>query len=195
MARQDAVAGSRRRDYEYYQAHQFTKEEIAPPMKTLSTLILFALILLGVFVLVNWNALNAPTTLSFLAFTLEAPVGLLLLGGTLALVALFTAYVLVLRTAMLVDARRYSRELNAMHQLAEKAEASRIADLRSQLEHEFTQLRATAEQSRSASAARLDGIEQALRNSIEESSRTLSAYIGEVEDKLDRSMPGSIAEK
>jgi uncharacterized integral membrane protein len=160
-------------------------------MKILSPLILFALILLGVFTLANWNALTAPTTLSFLVFSLEAPLGLLLLGSTLVLVALFTAYVLVLRTAMLVDARRYSRELNATHQLAEKAEASRIADLRSQLEREFAQLRATAEQSRSEAAARLDGIEQTLRNAIEESSRTLSAYIGEVEDKLDRGVPGA----
>jgi hypothetical protein len=29
-----------------------------------------------------------------------------------------------------------------------------------------------------------------LRNSIEESSRSLSAYIGEVDDKLDRSLAG-----
>lgn len=155
-------------------------------MKIVGPLILAGLVLLGIFTLANWEVLSSPTTLSFVAFALEAPLGLLLLGVILVFVALFTAYVLILRTSMLMDARRYARELEAQHQLAEKAEASRLNELRSQLDHEFAQLREAAEQSRTDISIRLDGMEQALRSSVEESSRSLSAYIGEVEDKLDR---------
>ena len=164
-------------------------------MKILSPLILIGLILLGVFTLANWGVLSTPTALSFLVFTLEAPLGLVLLGSTLVFVALFTVYVLILRTTMLIDARRYSRQLEELHQLADKSEASRLSDLRSQLDREFAQLRDTAEQCRTDLGGRAEGIEQVLRNAIEESTRSLSAHIGEIEDKLDRDLARSNAEK
>lgn len=164
-------------------------------MKILGPLIFAGLILLGVFSLANWSVLNAPAALSFVAFSLEAPLGLVLLGITLVFVTLFTAYVLVLRTTMLVDTRRYAHELRDQHLLAEKAEASRLAELRSQLEREFALMRETTESAHSALAIRVEGMEQALRNAIEESGRSLSAYIGEVEDKLDRGVTRPPAEQ
>ncbi len=157
-------------------------------MKILGTLIFAVLILLGVFTLLNWSALSTQTTLSFMAFSLDAPLGLVLLGIMLGVVALFTVYVLILRTTMLMDARHFAREIQAQQQLAEKAEASRLVDLRSQLDHEFAQLQEAIATSRTDLGVRADGMEQALRNSIEESARSLSAYVGEVDDKLDRSL-------
>jgi DNA anti-recombination protein RmuC len=159
-------------------------------MKIVGPLILAGLVLLGIFTLANWSVLSAQTTLSFVAFSLEAPLGFLLLGVLLGFVALFTTYVLILRTTMLMDARRYARELETQHQLAEKAEASRLNELRGQLDQQFAKLLETAEQSRTDLGARFEGMETALRNSIEESNSSLSAYIGEVDDKLDRSLAG-----
>lgn len=159
-------------------------------MKIVGPLILAGLVLLGIFTLANWGVLSAQTTLSFVAFSLEAPLGFLLLGVLLVFVALFTSYVLILRTTMLMDARRYARELETQHQLAEKAEASRLNELRGQLDQQFAKVLETAEKSRTDLGARFEGMETALRNSIEESSRSLSAYIGEVDDKLDRSLAG-----
>ncbi len=157
-------------------------------MKILGLLIFVGMILLGVFTMANWVELSAPTALSFVAFSFEAPLGLVLLAAILVFVALFTAYVLILRTAVLMDAHRYAKELQAQQQLAEKAEASRLNDLRSQLDHEFEQLKETAEKSRADLNIRIEGMEQAMLNAIEESNRSLSAYVGEVEDKLDRSL-------
>jgi DNA anti-recombination protein RmuC len=159
-------------------------------MKIVGPLILAGFVLLGIFTLANWSVLSAQTTLSFVAFSLEAPLGFLLLGVLLGFVALFTTYVLILRTTMLMDARRYARELETQHQLAEKAEASRLNELRGQLDQQFAKLLETAEQSRTDLGARFEGMETALRNSIEESNSSLSAYIGEVDDKLDRSLAG-----
>ncbi len=164
-------------------------------MKVLQPLILVGLVLLGIFALANWSVLSAPTTLSFVAFHLEAPLGLLLLGMLLLFVALFTAYVLVLRTTMLMDARHYARELESQQQLANKAEASRLSDLRAQIDREFAQLRETADKSRTDLGARIEGVESALRSNIEEATRSLSAYIGEVDDKLDRSLSGQAPDK
>jgi uncharacterized integral membrane protein len=164
-------------------------------MKILGPLILVSLILLAGFTLVNWSVLSAPTTLSFIFFRIEAPLGIGLLGTILIFLALFTVYVLILRTTMLMDARHYARELQAKQQLAEKAEASRLNDLRSQLDHEFAQLQETIEKSRTDLGVRVEGMEQALRNNIEESNRSLSAYIGEVEDKIDRSLMRTTVEK
>jgi uncharacterized integral membrane protein len=164
-------------------------------MKILTPLIVMGLIFLGVFSLANWSALSTPTALSFVAFSVQAPMGLVLLGSALVFVALFTVYVLILRTAMLVDARRYARELHAQQQLAENAEASRLSELRSQLDREFAQLRDTEEQALTRLSERVEVMEQTLRNSIEEAGRSLSAYIGEVEDKLDRIMLRLASEK
>lgn len=159
-------------------------------MKIVAPLIFAGLILLSIFTLANWGVLSTPTILSFVVFSLEAPLGLLLLGILLGFVALFAAYVLILRTTMLMDARRYAHELEAQHRLAEKAEASRLNELRGQLDQQFAKLLETAERSRTDLSARFEGMETALRNSIEESNSSLSAYIGEVDDKLDRSLAG-----
>ncbi len=155
-------------------------------MKILGPIIFLAMIALAVFTLANWSVLMTPTELSFVAFRLEAPMGLILLGTIVGFVALFSMYVLILRTTMLMDARRYERELSAQQKLAEQAEASRLSELRNQLEQSFAELRDTTDTTRKELGTRLDDMEQTLRNVVEESGRSLSAYIGEVEDKLDR---------
>jgi uncharacterized integral membrane protein len=157
-------------------------------MKIIGPLVFVCLILLGVFSLANWSALSAPTHLSFVAFSLEAPLGFVLLGIILGFLVLFTVYVLFLRTTMLMDARHYARELRTQQELANKAEASRLNDLRSQLDQEFAKLQGAIEKSRTDLDTRVEGVEQTLRSAIEESNRSLSAYVGEVEDKLDRSL-------
>ena len=112
----------------------------------------------------------------------------MLLGIILLFAAFFVAYVLVLRTNMLMDAHRYSRELKAQQELAEKAEASRLNELRKQLDHEFAHLREATDQSRVSLSTQVEGLEESLRNLIEETSRSQLAYIGEIEDKLDRNL-------
>ncbi len=164
-------------------------------MKILGPFILLAMIALAVFTLANWSVLMTPTELSFVAFRLEAPMGLILLGTIVGFVAFFSMYVLILRTTMLMDARRYERELSVQQKLAEQAEASRLSELRNQLEQSFAELHDKTDTTRKELSTRLDDMEQALRNVVEESGRSLSAYIGEVEDKLDRGLSLPVIEK
>ena len=59
------------------------------------TLFLFlVLALTGLFALLNWQAFTAPTTLSLVFGTVEAPVGVIMLGVVLVLGAMCLAYLI-----------------------------------------------------------------------------------------------------
>ena len=150
-------------------------------MNFLGAIILVALFLLGVFTLVNWPVLIEPTTLSFVAFNIEGPLGVILLGVTLALVALFVLYALTLRTNMLMESHRHNQELQAQRKLAESAETSRINELRTQIEQEFAQLRGVID-------ARMDTVAQSTKQSLDEATNSLAALVGEMDDKIDRAL-------
>jgi hypothetical protein len=144
-------------------------------MKTPTILLLAVLALIVVFAVVNWNVIMAPTTVSMLVTDVQAPLGLILLSITLLLTALFLIFVVYLQTGVLLDARRHSRELQAQRELADKAEASRFTDLRTYLDLELRKL-----------AEQVTGVREDLRASIEQSGNTLAAYIGELEDRLEK---------
>lgn len=153
-------------------------------MNVLGVVILVALFFLAVFTLANWSVLTAPTLLSFVVFHVEGPLGVILLGVTLVLVALFVLYALMLRTNMLMDSRRNNQELQAQRKLAESAEASRLSELRTQVALEFTQLREAIMQT----DAHMDRVEQSMRQSMDEAANGLAALVGEMDDKVDRAL-------
>jgi ABC-type multidrug transport system fused ATPase/permease subunit len=157
-------------------------------MKILAPLIVFCLILLGLFTILNWEVLAAPSPLSFIVFDVTAPAGLLLLGFVLLLIALFTLYAMALRGTMLVESRRHTRELDAQRKLAEQAEASRLQELRSRIDEGFAQLRVENDSTRTALGGQLDDAVRALRQEVEETGQGLAAHIGEIEDKLDSAL-------
>jgi hypothetical protein len=153
-------------------------------MNILGAIILVALFLLAVFTLANWAVLTASTTLSFIVFNVEGPLGAILLGTMLVLVALFGLYALMLRTNMLMESRRHNQELQAQRKLAETAEASRLSELRTQVESEFAQLRAAIGEL----DAQMDRHEQSLKQSLDDSANGLAALVGEMDDKIDRAL-------
>lgn len=153
---------------------------------------LFILMVLGalaIFAVINWKAFMAPTTLSVVFANVEAPLGLILLAVVGLLTLLFLLYVVYLQSAILMENRRNARELQAQRELAEQAEVSRINQLRSFFEGELQRLNERTEESKMAVLAKLEALERELRSVIEQSGNTLAAYIGEIEDKLERS-PG-----
>lgn len=155
-------------------------------MKAPTLLLLVVLALIVVFAAVNWSVIMAPTTVSLIVADIQAPLGLLLLGITVMITALFLIFVVYLQTNVLLDARRHSRELQAQRELADKAEASRFTDLRGYLDLELRKLGEQVAESRLGVIGRVDLAQQDLRTTIEQSSNTLAAYIGELEDRLER---------
>lgn len=153
--------------------------------------ILIVLAVIGGFAALNWGNFTTPTTLSLGVAVVEAPLGLVMLGLLGLMTALFLVFVISGQASALMETRRYTRELQAQRELADRAEASRLNDLRTYLETEMKAITGTHAESTGALQARLDKLEFDLRTSVEQSGNTLAAYIGELEDRLERSNPGA----
>ena len=150
---------------------------------------LLLLLLLGgiaVFAAVNWGTFVTPTDLSLVLTTVQAPLGLTMLGLTAALTGLFLVFLVYLQTSVILEARRYARELRAQRELAEQAETSRFTDLHNFLETELVKLGDQTMSSKTDIETRLNQLDQDLRSAIEQAGNTLAAYIGEFEDRLER---------
>ncbi|HEX9271435.1 MAG TPA: LapA family protein [Candidatus Binatia bacterium] len=156
-------------------------------------LILIVIGAVAIFAAINWKAFMAPTTLSVVFATVEAPLGLILLAILGLLTLLFLLYVVYLQSSVLMENRRNARELQAQRELAEQAEASRISQLRSFLESELRRLGEKTEESKVVVLAKLEALERELRSVVEQSGNTLAAYIGEIEDRLERAPGGRLS--
>lgn len=160
-------------------------------MQLRSLLLLLVFLAAALFAAVNWNAFTTPTTLSLVVSSVQAPLGLIMLGLTALLTLLFLAFVVFTQTSMLVESRRQSRELRAQRELADQAEASRFTELRGFVEAELQKLAKMSTESHSSVLARVDKLEQALRAAVELSGNILGAHIGELNDRLERTAGGA----
>ena len=145
-----------------------------------------ALVLLAVFTVLNWTAFIAPTTLSIGFTNVQAPLGLVMLVATGLVCGLFLVYIVVQQAGVILEARRNAKELKAHRELADKAEASRFTELRTFIEGELRRIEAQGGAATRELSARVEQAKQDLLEKLAESTRTLSAYVGEVDDKLDR---------
>ncbi len=153
-------------------------------MRVRSLLLLLVLALITAFTVLNWGVFLSDTPLSFGVTTLHAPLGLIMLGVLVFVVAYCLVYVLYLQTNVLMDTRRNAKELHIQRELSDKAEASRFTELRGLMETGMKQATDQNKAAQQALTARLDAIENSLRTSVEHSSNSLCAYIGELEDRL-----------
>ena len=124
--------------------------------------------LVGLFALINWSAFSTLTSLSLGFTTVQAPLGLIMLGLVAFLCVLFTVWVISLQAGSLMDSRRQTKELQAQRDLADKAEASRFTELRTAL------------------MARLDRLQDESRLALDQNGNSVAAHIGQLEDRLER---------
>lgn len=140
--------------------------------------ILFLVVLaIAALAVLNWPALATPTTVSLGLATLEAPLGLVMLGLTTLLAVVFAAYVLSLQGSVLLETRRHTKEMQVQRELADKAEASRFTELRHFLEIQQGQ-------THTALLARLDTLEQRLARRVDEVDNATAAHVGQLEHQL-----------
>jgi len=151
-------------------------------------LVLGALIL---FAAINWTAFVSPFKLSVVFTTVEAPLGLVLLGIVGLLTLMFLIYLVFLQSSSLLESRRQARELQNQREIAEQTEASRFSQLRSYLEAELQALARQNDNEQAALLAKLDALERGLRSTVEQSVNSLAAYLGEIDDKLEKASAGS----
>jgi uncharacterized integral membrane protein len=150
------------------------------------TLILIVLLAaLALFAAINWQAFVAPTTLSLIVTQVQAPLGVIMLGFTVAIATAFLIYIVYMQTAVVLELRRQARALEAQRELADSAEASRFTELRDYLARELSTLR-TGNQPGNELQLKLDQLQRELREEIHTAGNTLAAYIGELEERLER---------
>ncbi len=154
-------------------------------MRAQIILVAVVMLLTLVFTLLNWTALSATAPINLLVTQVQGPLGLVILGLGAVLIALFVLLLLWLQAGVLLESRRHSRELTAQRELADKAEASRFTDLRQTLEREFAGIKGASGQPGEL-LERLNRMETALRQDIHDTGNGLSAYIGELEERLER---------
>lgn len=155
-------------------------------MKLHILFLLLVLAAIAAFAALNWGRFIAPTELSLGITAVQMPLGLLMLGLLFFLTALFLVYVVYLQGSALLETRRHSRDMQANRELADHAEASRFTELRGFLAVELTKQIHLNADANSSILARIDQLEQDLRSFIEQSGNSLAAYIGELEDRLEK---------
>lgn len=154
-------------------------------MRVRTLLLLLVLVAVGAFAVLNWGAFLAPTTLDLGVADVHAPLGLVMLALLAFVIVLFLGYLVYLQSSMLFEARRTARELHANRGLADKAEASRFTELRGFLELELKKLASLDAEAKAALLNRIDTLDQGLRLTIEQAGNSISAQIGELEDRLE----------
>lgn len=148
---------------------------------------LFAVLaFIGLFALLNWPAFAATTPLSLGFTTVEAPLGLIMLGAVAFTSVLFIVWAVTLQAGALRDARRMTRDLQVQRDLADRAEASRFTELRNFVAAELAVVAQQSETARIATLGRLDRLQSEMRILLDQSANSLAASLGELEDRLER---------
>jgi len=151
-------------------------------LKTFFISLIFAI--LALFAVVNWNSFIAPTSLWLIVTTINAPLGLIMLGFIALISLLFLIYIAYLQSARLMESRHFNKDLTSLRELAEKAEASRLTGLHQFLQTELSKMEGKTVASEEALQKRLAQLDHDLHTAVEQAGNTLAAYIGELEDRL-----------
>jgi biopolymer transport protein ExbB/TolQ len=146
-----------------------------------------AVLICAAFALLNWPALNAPAPIRLGVTEIEGPLALVMPGLLLVVIVLFALLALSLQWSLLAESRAHARELRAQRELADSAEASRFTELTRRLEDAVAQLRAQQESGQEALRAEIAQAKADLARVVEETGNSLSAYVGELEDRLEAS--------
>jgi len=144
-------------------------------MRLRTVVAILAIALLAVFTAANWHAFTSPTTLDLLVASVNAPLGLVMLGLLGLVTLLLAVYMAMWQGAILMDTRRHAKELQQQRTLADQAEASRFSELRAALHDEVAQLH-----------ARLAEVRDAMRADLHQNADSLASMIGEMDDRLTR---------
>jgi len=143
------------------------------PFRTL--LLCAAIAVVAVFAALNWPVFMAPTALNLGFTSVQAPLGLVMLGALVIITLAFVAYMATWQARTLSESRMHAKEMARLHTLADKAEASRIAELRALVVREGEQMN-----------AQLIRMQNDLRQDIRANANSLAATIGEMDDRLQR---------
>ncbi len=149
-------------------------------MRIRTLLVLLVIALIAGFAALNWPAFTTPSPLNLGLSTVEAPLGLAMLGLIVFITLAFAVYVAVWQASILMETRRHAKELQAQRTLADQAEASRFTELRAVLHAELERLE-----------QRIDAAQESLRADIRDGTNSLAAMLGEIDDRTRPRLPNA----
>jgi biopolymer transport protein ExbB/TolQ len=155
-------------------------------MRIRSILLLLAVLLTTAFVALNLDEFNRLSPLSLGFISVQAPLAMIMLVALVIAMAVFLLFSAYAKSAYLLENRRTARELKAQRELADKAETSRFTELQQYLAAENHAAADREAQNKLLLDERLADLQAEIESRIEQSGNTLAAYIGELEDRLER---------
>lgn len=165
-------------------------------MRARLVVLIIAILAVAGFAALNWGEVMRSTPLNFGLFVMDAPLGAILFGLLVLGLVVFLVSSGLLRSRMMITENRYTRDLQAQRDLADKAEASRFTELRQYLDSHFrenrqrdavasTEFEKSMVQSQRDLRAQLDQINQTLAT-------RLSELEGRMEARMDRMAPAAV---
>ena len=155
-------------------------------MRARTILFIIAILAVAAFAALNVDEFTRSSVLSLGFRTVQVPLGLVMLLLLVIAVVMFLASTIYMQSTNLIETRKYARELSAQRELADKAEASRFTELRSYLDAQTAATLSREAANASVIAERLSRAQAALLLRIEESDGATAAYMGQLEDRMER---------
>ena len=163
-------------------------------MRIRSILLLLGIVLTSALVALNLEEFNRLSPLSLGFTSVQAPLAMIMLGALAAALVIFLLFSAYAKSAYLTDNRRTSRELKSQRELADKAETSRFNELQQYLAAESHAMADREAETTLRLDERLARLQSDLESRIEQSTNTLAACIGELEDRVDQTVGRPIVE-
>ena len=155
-------------------------------MRAKSIFLVLFIAVVAAFVALNVSEFTRASVLSLGFTSVQVPLGLVMLALLAAVAVIFLGVMIYMQSSNLLETRNYARELSTQRELADKAEASRFTELRQYLEAQ-----AASQQRREQAAEQVLGERFAAQNRVlmarvEQSDNALAAYMGQLEDQIER---------
>ena len=155
-------------------------------MRSRTIFLIVGILLVAGFAALNLDEFTRTSMLSLGVTTVTVPLGMVMLALLLAAVLFFLASTLYMQSNNLIETRKYARELALQRELADKAEASRFTELRQYLEAQTLAAQNRDAAAHTVLAERLAQHQAALLARLEQSDNATAAYMGQLEDRLER---------
>lgn len=166
---------------------------------------LLVLIVLAVFLIINWGALSQVTTVNLVYDEIQAPLGILVVAGLGIVVVLLAVYTLWQQASISIELRAAYKEARAARQLAEDADKSRVAEIRTEFNKRLDELetllrdrtdeiRQLVEQRSDTLGKSVGELAAAQQKHIDESQAAVRASLEELEKRVKDALPAPRAE-
>jgi hypothetical protein len=156
-------------------------------MRVRTFFLIFLILLMAGFFTLNVEEFTKVNTLNLGLTSVQVPLGLVMLLLLGLVTVMFLASTFYIQRKNMLENRTHTRELSAQRDLADKAEASRFTELRSFLEAQAQEAQQREAVRNTVLETRFQEQEKVLLVRMEQLDKTLSACLGEFEDRMVRS--------